>query len=266
MNHPLTLNGNLLAGIDLETTGLTEGFHEIVQIAIAPIGPDLQPHSAFKPFMRYVRPKFPERADAQALQTNGLSLDWLMTTAPESETVIEQLDDYIYSLGLGTGKGVIPLAHNWAFESGFLKAWLGIEHLQTALSRRARDSMLYAGSLMDRAELAGLAPPFTGLALKDLTGFFGIENALAHDALSDAVATIHLYRHLLEWDLVQQNQFVPFRTPHVFELPPVTVDPQPATWPITPYQPVTPSWPITPAWPVFTCGDSPNEPSFVVSA
>ena len=32
----MTLHGNRLAAVDLETTGTTPGYHEIVQIAVVP--------------------------------------------------------------------------------------------------------------------------------------------------------------------------------------------------------------------------------------
>jgi DNA polymerase III epsilon subunit-like protein len=37
------LNGNLLASIDLETTGLQAGYHEPIQIAVAPLNSDIRP-------------------------------------------------------------------------------------------------------------------------------------------------------------------------------------------------------------------------------
>jgi len=220
MFSPFLARGHLLAAIDLETTGLSEGFHEIVQIAVVPVDTDLHPSRTIAPFVRYIRPQFPERANTEALAVNRLNLDWLLTNAPESTTVSRQFDDYIYSLGLPVGRGVIPLAHNWAFESGFLKAWLGIDHLQSLLSRRARDTMQYAGAILDRAEIAGQLAPFTGLSLKDLTDRFGIINPKPHDAEGDAISTIHLYRCLLHWDIWQQTCAMPCLPPAMPCLPP----------------------------------------------
>jgi DNA polymerase III epsilon subunit-like protein len=257
MLQPLTLNGNLLVGLDVETTGLAEGYHDLVQIAIQPVGTDLRPHASFPPFLSYLRPLHPERAVPQALETNGLSLDWLMDTAPEPGTVAARLDDYIYSLGLAVGKTVIPLCHNWAFESGFLKAWLGIDHMQTALGRRAADTMITARYFMDRAEVAGQEPPFPGLSLSDLTKHFNIVNDKAHDALADAIATVHLYRHLLEWDLSQRT-VINYVLPPVQSPPlcptaptPIPIEPYMPPTPWTPYQPTQTPWPTYPYWPAY---------------
>ena len=39
----LTLNGHVLAGVDLETTGEIDGYHEIIQVAVLPLTAHLDP-------------------------------------------------------------------------------------------------------------------------------------------------------------------------------------------------------------------------------
>ena len=36
------LNGNLMAAVDLETTGTQPGYHEIIQIAVVPLDSEFQ--------------------------------------------------------------------------------------------------------------------------------------------------------------------------------------------------------------------------------
>ena len=44
------LNGNLLASVDVETTGRRAGWHEIVQIGIRPLNADIRPLEGVTPF------------------------------------------------------------------------------------------------------------------------------------------------------------------------------------------------------------------------
>jgi DNA polymerase III epsilon subunit-like protein len=55
------LNGNLLASIDLETTGLKAGFHEPIEIAVVPLNSDFRPLEGVRSFYTTTRPEFPER-------------------------------------------------------------------------------------------------------------------------------------------------------------------------------------------------------------
>ena len=65
------LNGCLMAAVDLETTGTRPGYHEIIQIAVVPLGLRLQAawptcgHST-----RSSSPKHPERESARPRSTS----------------------------------------------------------------------------------------------------------------------------------------------------------------------------------------------------
>ena len=88
-------------------------------------------------------------------------------------------------LDLPFGKTLVPLAHNWAFESGFLQAWLGVDLAQTLFHGHARDAMLYALALNDKAAFMGLPVPFSRVGLGSLCKHFKIHNPSPHDALCD---------------------------------------------------------------------------------
>lgn len=192
LNH----HGHLLAAIDFETTGLDAGHHEPVQIAVVPLNGFLRPAGGVAPFYTTIRPLHPDRADPGAMLVNKLNLDDL-AAAPEPDDVAERLVDYVQQLELRVGGQLVPLAHNWAFESSFLHAWLGRAQFDVLFNRRARDTMSLAASINDRYQLQGQKAPFMELSLDWLCKHFNIQNAHPHDALWDCLVEAELYRHLL---------------------------------------------------------------------
>lgn len=188
------LHGNLLAAVDLETTGERPGYHEIVQIGVVTVTAAGGPGAAFESL---IRPLYPWRQDPQAARVHGLTLRQLERAA-DPQLVADTLSEWHERLNLPIGKRLVPLAHNWAFESSFLSAWLGVDLLRDLFHPHARDSMLLALSIRDGALLRGLPDPFPkGVGLGALCRQFGITNRKPHDALEDAVASIAVYRRLL---------------------------------------------------------------------
>ena len=193
------LAGNLLAAVDFETTGRRPGYHEIVQIAIFPLDHDLKTHPDVPTFYLNIRPDHPERCERGAFAVHGLDVDLLMLHAPRQDRAIDLLCEWFNQLDLPQNRVVVPLAHNWAFESAFLKGWLGIELTDQIFHSHARDSMNLATSLNDRAFFIGEPIPFSKLSLIALCKQLGIVYEKAHDALADCQATAELYRRLLTY-------------------------------------------------------------------
>jgi DNA polymerase III epsilon subunit-like protein len=196
------LNGDLLASIDLETTGLQAGYHEPIQIAIVPLNSDIRPLEGVRPFYTTIRPEHPERHEARAGYVHGIKMEDLILHAPTSGRVQDLLVEWWERLELPLGKTLVPLAHNWAFESGFLRAWLGVDLTQTLFLGHARDAMLYALALNDKAAFMGLPVPFNKVGLGSLCRHFKIHNPAPHDALCDALAEAECYRAMLTMELL----------------------------------------------------------------
>ena len=97
----LTLNGNILAALDIETTGLLDAYHDIVQVAVVPLDNNLDPID-INPFYMDIKPDHPERATPKAMQVNGLSLEEL-ALAPDRWEVADYFDEWWENLGLGMG-------------------------------------------------------------------------------------------------------------------------------------------------------------------
>lgn len=189
------LYGNPFAIVDVETTGRTAGYHEIIQIAIVPLNLDLEVADV-KPFYYNLKPNNPEHAEKQAGVVHGLNLDDLLVNAPTQDKVLDYLLEWFSALPLGHERRLTPIAHNWGFERGFLTSWLGPDLLNSIFHPHPRDTMIYALMLNDRAAMMGKVPPFPRVGLIDMCRKFGIPLDHAHDALADCMATAKLYSSL----------------------------------------------------------------------
>lgn len=61
----------IIAAIDVETTGLDPRHHGIIELAIQPLDADFNISKDIKPFVGRIKARWPERADAKALEVNG---------------------------------------------------------------------------------------------------------------------------------------------------------------------------------------------------
>lgn len=186
------LKHNIIAAVDIETTGTIAGHHEIIQIAIIPLK-RLRPIGC--PFYTNIRPNHPERRDQQSLDINGLSIEELME-APSQKRVIDLFEEWFEELNLPIGGKIIVLAHNAYFERDFLRAWLGQETLDNFFHYLYRDAMTVALAIKDKMALVGKTP-FESVSLTNLCKVYGVTNKKPHDALADALAEAELYRTLL---------------------------------------------------------------------
>lgn len=198
----LSLNYNLLASVDVETTGRMPGYHEIIQIGIVPLDSEFEPLAGVSPFYMHIRPEFPERAEKTATMVHGLNLKELQETALPPDKVADMLGEWFHSLDLPFRKNLVMLAHNAGFEMGFLKAWLGVNLYDEYFNPLVRDSMLLAIGLNDRAYWRSEDPLFTSYGLTALCKQFGVENRRAHDALSDALSEAKIYKILMQLPIV----------------------------------------------------------------
>lgn len=190
------LYGHIIASIDVETTGTLAGFHEIIQIAVVPLGVDLRPLPGVRPFYMNIRPEHPERADPKAFEINGLDPEALLS-CPDATRAADLFDEWFQQLPLPMDKKLIPMAHNYVFEYGFLKAWLGVKGLEHFFHFHPRDAMICALAIKDKCGILGQPVPFESVSLTNLCKVYGITNSKPHDALADAIAEAELYRTLL---------------------------------------------------------------------
>ncbi len=195
----LTLNGNILAALDLETTGLMDGYHEIVQVAVVPLDTNLDPMDV-SPFCMYIKPDHPKRATPRAMEVNGIDMDFLMT-CPDKWQVAACFDEWYENFGMLADKKLVYLTQNAPFDVSFMKQWLGILGFEKYFHRRGRDTMFLAAGLNDQAAWKNNPIPFSRVGLKDLCKALGVPLDNHHDALADCIATAKVYRELLRFEL-----------------------------------------------------------------
>lgn len=193
----LAMNGNMLISVDVETTGLTPGYHEVVQVAIVPLDSDIQPSKEHKSFYINIAPEFPERADKRATKVHGIDMDDLLVHGIDKWRAADMLEDWVESLNLPFSKRLVPLAHNYPFEKGFLYHWLGQDTYDGLFYIHPRDTQVVGSLCNDLASFWGKPIPFGSLSLTSMCKKFGIVNDNAHDALADALVCAKLYRELI---------------------------------------------------------------------
>lgn len=191
-----------MAAIDVETTGRRAGYHEIIQIGIIPLNSDLRPLPEVSPFYTTIKPLHAHRAERRAMAVNRLNLDRLILEAPHPDRVRDLLVEWWEKLDLPLRKVLVPLVANWKFESSFLQSWLGVEMTDSLFHSHARDVMLHAIGLNDRAATMGLKVPFNYVSMDSLCRHFGVVNHAPHDAMGDALAEAEVYRAMLRFDLI----------------------------------------------------------------
>jgi DNA polymerase III epsilon subunit-like protein len=191
------LNGNLLCSIDVETSGLKAGFHDMLQICILPLDGALNPNQKHTPFILNLKPKRPENADPGAFRVNKLSLADCILKGIDPYSAADMFEEWFFKLQLMDRKKICPLAHNWPFDRGFIIDWLGDETYNQFFDYHSRDTAVIANYLNDRADFANERYPFPKINLTYLSSQLQVENPDAHTAVGDAMTTALCYKKLL---------------------------------------------------------------------
>lgn len=181
----------ITAAIDIETTGLSPQWHDIIEIAIQPLDVDFSLSSAIPPFIARIRARRPQNAHPKAMEINGLDLNG----GEEYSDVLKRLGAWLAEYGI---ERISILGHNVDFDRAFIEAQM--PELAAKMGHRdIRDSQRLARAFNDLVIMKTGKPAFENLGLVALREALGIEGSQAHRALDDAVDSAKVYKVLLEW-------------------------------------------------------------------
>lgn len=192
------LNGALLCSIDTETTGLDPTKHEIIEIAIIPLDHALKPHPKVHPFHLKMRPDMPENADFKAMDCNKTELYDLVLNGVPQATGADLLEKWFNGLGLGDGKKLVPLGHNYAtYDQRMIEMWLGPANYAHIFDYHIRDTMAVSLFLNDRTYFVNEKVPFPKHTLSYVASQLNVKNPAPHTALGDAWTVAEVYRKMM---------------------------------------------------------------------
>ena len=168
-----------LVFIDIETTGLISGYHEIIEVAV--IGDGFTYHKKVKPLRL-------ELADSRALAINGYtSREW--RTAEEPNVIAEQLATIL--------KGCTIVGHNPNFDMEFIEELLEKYGAKTHYDYRFIDTITLAYEHLSPCGLESFS-------LDSCRRFFGWDTAFSHTALQDAQDCKRLFYTLLRANRIKR--------------------------------------------------------------
>jgi len=181
----------LLAFVDVETTGLVPGYHEMIDIGI--VMTDLSGEELGELFVR-IQPDNPDRIDEGARAVNAFDADrWRELEALPTEAAIDRI--VRFHNGIAGDRSVLMVAFNSHFDAAFL------DHLFRSRDRSWRD--LYHYFILDLPSMAW-SQGIRGLTGSSLSETLGIADephvAEQHTGITGAKLNARVYRALLARD------------------------------------------------------------------
>ncbi len=183
----------LLAFLDAETTGLTPGHHEMIDIGL--ILSDLQGVEVARLFRR-IMPEHPERLSPGAAAVNGFAPDrWESLAAVPVEQAVEEIVEFLRSNA--DQRMILLTAFNVWFDAAFL------DHLFRAAHRDWRELQvdLVSYHLLDLPSMAW-SMGYRQVYGAGLSAALEIEpetdDPLLHTGITGAEFNLLLYRRLIE--------------------------------------------------------------------
>ncbi|MFA5024285.1 MAG: 3'-5' exonuclease [Patescibacteria group bacterium] len=171
-----------LAVSDLETTGLSETEHEIIEIATIIYNP--RQDKVLEEWETKINPIHIETASPKALQLNGYVNNPGLYTNNLNSALIK-----FNSLV----RGSMVLGMNVDFDLKFLYKNMADLNIKPSFDRHRKIE------LMSMAWFAVKDTDIPGMSLADLCNHFGISNVGAHSAMIDCRRTLELYKALMEY-------------------------------------------------------------------
>lgn len=180
----------LLAHIDVETTGLLPGYHEMIDVGI--VMTDLDGKVIDSLFLR-IQPNHPEKLSPGAFAVNAYDPDkWIQLGALSTDVAVDSI--IAFHKAVASGRDVLLVAYNCQFDTAFL------DHLFRSVGKTWRE--LYFYYVLDIPSMAW------GLGFRDLTSQklmqqYNITDephtAELHTGITGAMKNVRVYQALLRY-------------------------------------------------------------------
>lgn len=193
----ITLNGNVLCAMDVETTGTIAGYHEITQVCFLPLDSNLKPDPQYVPFDILLKIEHEGRINWDALRVTKVNFVKHQIEAYDKYRAADLFEEWMERFELPFNKRLMPLAHNWIFDQAFIKDWLQPTAFSNYIDGRYRDTMVLAAGINDIYDRLCEPTPFPKINLEYLCSQLKVINMSAHNALGDCAATAEVYKKLI---------------------------------------------------------------------
>lgn len=171
MDGKMPIKDKPLAFVDVETTGLQSGYHEIIEICIC---------TPKRTYHEKIIPAFPSRIDSAAVAVNGYSeKKWF--DAIEGKHAAGEIADIL--------KGHIIVGHNPHFDVDFIEDLCWRNKVELRVDRRLIDTQTLAYVYLVPLGLKSIS-------MDNIRRFLGWEVREHHNAYDDVIDTKRLYQTL----------------------------------------------------------------------
>ncbi len=194
------LNSHQLCVVALRTTGKDFVIHEMRELCVIPVSPNLTPEKEYLPFNVVFRPRNKEnytprvcsKEDYLFAQKNGLDSDILMTG----------FEEWYDRLRLLPKKRIIPITYNWHNQYPFLMNWFGWSDNKYPDLHDFVHPSIYRDILPVAQYWADLAyfnqehVPFPKMGLHSLAFRLGVKRPMTNSLLSYCLYLLDVYKQL----------------------------------------------------------------------
>ncbi len=182
----------IIAFVDVETTGLNAGYHEVIDVGIVLTCPEGE---IIDQFHQRIMPEHPERAQPGAIKCNGFSVErWEEEGAVSAEEAVDMIVEF-YEKNT-SGYRVMMSAYRSSFDNAFLG------HLFQKVDRHTDEIHDYVLDLPSLAWGVGMEHLHSDelineLDLEDEPQHFNDEDAWEHTGLTGADKNRRIYKELI---------------------------------------------------------------------
>ena len=179
----------IMAAIDLETTGLDAARCEIIDMAVVPLNEDFTVSTEIPEFTSRIKAEHPETAEEAALRVNGMN----PSDGVPLDVVRRDFAAWLQDNGI---ERIVPLAHNLGFDMKFLLKTF--PEASSVFCHRGRDSMRLALAVNDVYQRERREQKFPSASLAAVKDALGIMGEVNHSAFEDAKDAALVYRKMLK--------------------------------------------------------------------